>query len=83
MRPHLANIATASLFSTFHSFAIGRSLSVVNNCKQTLWPAVHTSAGGSVAPSGWQAASGHEQVLEVAENWNGRICKLSAASFSH
>lgn len=54
-----------------------RQFIVVNNCKETLWPALTNQGDPSTRTysgiRGWAAPPGHVQTLSLPSNWNGRI----------
>ncbi|QCD98505.1 Thaumatin [Vigna unguiculata] len=52
----------------------GTQLIVVNNCKESVWPAI-LGNGGHPSPKhgGFYLGSGEEVVVQVPEGWSGRI----------
>ncbi|XP_068475303.1 thaumatin-like protein [Phaseolus vulgaris] len=60
----------------------GTQLIVVNNCKESVWPAI-LGNGGQPSPKhgGFYLGSGEEVVVEVPEGWSGRIWGRQGCSF--
>lgn len=55
-------------------FADGIQLIIVNNCKQTIWPGILGTAGYQTPKNGgFPLYIGEEVVMEVPENWSGRL----------
>ncbi|POY69908.1 hypothetical protein BMF94_7088 [Rhodotorula taiwanensis] len=68
----------SSLFAAACALATAqRQFVVVNNCKETLWPALTNQGDPSTRTysgiRGWEAPPGHVQQLSLPSNWNGRI----------
>ncbi|XP_034205554.1 thaumatin-like protein isoform X2 [Prunus dulcis] len=56
------------------SFTDGTQLIIVNNCKESIWPGILGTAGYPTPQSGgFHLHSGEQQVLDVPENWSGRL----------
>ncbi|GAA5846684.1 hypothetical protein JCM5353_008669 [Sporobolomyces roseus] len=59
-----------------------RTITVKNNCKATIWPAIFTSSGTAPSHStGWSAKKGSSFKFKVAENWSGRIWARTGCKF--
>ncbi|XP_059669684.1 thaumatin-like protein [Cornus florida] len=56
------------------SFADGTQLIIINNCKDSVWPGILGSAG-HLTPNdgGFHLHSGEQAVVQVPEQWSGRI----------
>ncbi|GAA5961247.1 hypothetical protein JCM8115_001521 [Rhodotorula mucilaginosa] len=68
------------------SVAAQRQFEIINNCAETLWPAL-TNQGPEYLRSytglrGWTAPPGHRQTLMLPENWNGRIWPRRKCNFT-
>ncbi|GAA5883162.1 hypothetical protein JCM16303_006120 [Sporobolomyces ruberrimus] len=62
--------------------AAERTITVKNNCKATIWPAIFTSSGTAPTHStGWVAKKGSSSKIKVAENWSGRIWARTGCTF--
>ncbi|EXB65270.1 hypothetical protein L484_025349 [Morus notabilis] len=60
----------------------GTQLILVNNCKETIWPGLLGTAGHATPNAGgFDLQSGEEQILEVSENWSGRIWPRQGCCF--
>ncbi|KAM1126089.1 thaumatin-like protein [Malus sylvestris] len=56
------------------SFTDGTQLIIVNNCKESIWPGILGNAGHTTPQDGgFHLSSGEQQVLNVPENWSGRL----------
>ncbi|KAJ7153270.1 thaumatin [Mycena filopes] len=65
------------------STAAARSLTVVNSCSYTIWPALFTSSGGHPShPTGWEAAANSRVQFDVPSDWDGRVWGRRACNFA-
>ncbi|KAL6980571.1 hypothetical protein U1Q18_022212 [Sarracenia purpurea var. burkii] len=52
----------------------GTQLVIVNNCKETVWPGILGTAGHPTPQDGgFRLCSGEQAIIQVPENWSGRI----------
>ncbi|GAA5904454.1 hypothetical protein JCM6882_008913 [Rhodosporidiobolus microsporus] len=60
-----------------------RKITVTNNCKETVWPAIFTGEGTKPDhPTGWEATAGHTTSFTVEEIWGGRIWPRTECDFT-
>ncbi|XP_021910445.1 thaumatin-like protein [Carica papaya] len=65
------------------SSAGGTQLILVNNCKESIWPGLLGNAGHQTpAEGGFLLCSGEQIVLEVPEQWSGRIWPRQGCCFN-
>ncbi|KAJ9175747.1 hypothetical protein P3X46_014271 [Hevea brasiliensis] len=78
------------LFSFFFFFLLfissssadGTELIIVNNCKESVWPGILGTAGHETPrEGGFQLSSGEQTVLQVPEQWSGRIWPRQGCCF--
>lgn len=52
-----------------------RKMTLVNSCKQTIWPGVYASPGPMPDhATGWEMVPGSQEVVEVSDHWqSGRF----------
>lgn len=48
-------------------------LLITNNCADTIWPGIYTTAGTGPGTGGFELAAGANRSLEVGSDWYGRI----------
>lgn len=48
-------------------------LLITNNCGDTIWPGIYTTAGTGPGTGGFELAAGANRSLEVGSDWYGRI----------
>lgn len=48
-------------------------LLITNNCADTIWPGIYTTAGTGPGTGGFELAAGANRSLEVGSNWYGRV----------
>lgn len=61
----------------------GTQLILVNNCKESIWPGLLGNAGHQTpAEGGFLLCSGEQIVLEVPEQWSGRIWPRQGCCFN-
>lgn len=60
----------------------GVPLVIVNNCADTLWPAIGTQAGTGPGTGGFQLATGKKKSLTVGNDWQGRVWGRTNCSFN-
>ncbi|KAJ4719984.1 Thaumatin-like protein [Melia azedarach] len=64
------------------SFTDGIQLILVNNCKENIWPGILGTAGHeTLNEGGFLLCSGEQTVLEVPEQWSGRIWPRQGCCF--
>ncbi|GAA6025634.1 hypothetical protein JCM11491_007152 [Sporobolomyces phaffii] len=75
-------LSTLVPFALLSLVAADRIITVKNNCKAEIWPAVFTSSGTAPSHStGWSAKKGTSVKFKVAENWSGRIWARTGCKF--
>lgn len=54
---------------------VGRKITVVNSCRQTVWPGVYANPGPMPdTETGWELEPGASSSFEVSEHWTaGRV----------
>ncbi|XP_074304380.1 PR5-like receptor kinase [Silene latifolia] len=65
-----------SLILQIHLFSAGnaKTLTIINNCSYTVWPAIATSSGtGSANVFGFALHEGESSVVAISTEWNGRV----------
>merc|ERR1712154_216623 len=56
------------------SFSYGTELIIVNKCMESIWPAILGTTGHETPNNGgFHLCSGEQSVIQVPENWSGRI----------
>ncbi|GAA6032805.1 hypothetical protein JCM8097_000801 [Rhodosporidiobolus ruineniae] len=55
------------------SAASARTITVVNSCDYTIWPAV----AGTNSNSGYDAAAGYSKTVTIPDVWNGRVSGMN------
>ncbi|CAM8973348.1 hypothetical protein QQ045_030908 [Rhodiola kirilowii] len=64
------------------SITNGVQLIIVNNCQESIWPAILGGAGqASPRDGGFVLSSGEEVVLDVPDKWSGRLWGRQGCSF--
>lgn len=48
-------------------------LLITNNCADTIWPGIYTTAGTGPGTGGFELAAGANRSLEVGSDWYGRV----------
>ncbi|KAM7464044.1 hypothetical protein LguiA_032165 [Lonicera macranthoides] len=74
------------LLCSFLSFSITNGiphqLILVNNCKESIWPGIQGGAGHPTPnDGGFHLSSGEEAVVNMQENWSGRIWARQGCNF--
>ncbi|XP_009122804.1 thaumatin-like protein [Brassica rapa] len=65
------------------SFIDGAQLILVNNCQESIWPAI-LGGGGQTTPrnGGFHMGSGEETIIDVPDKWSGRIWGRQGCTFN-
>lgn len=48
-------------------------LLITNNCGETIWPGIYTTAGTGPGTGGFELAAGANKSFEVGSDWYGRV----------
>lgn len=59
-----------------------KPLSIVNQCPETIWPAIATQAGTGPSSQGFSLAVGATQNMTVSSDWQGRVWGRTNCSFN-
>ncbi|KZV91210.1 thaumatin-like protein [Exidia glandulosa HHB12029] len=60
-----------------------RTITILNQCDQSIWPAIFTMAGSAPSTStGWEAASGTSLTFAAENDWAGRIWARTKCDFT-
>ncbi|KAI0074836.1 Osmotin thaumatin-like protein [Panus rudis PR-1116 ss-1] len=83
----MKTLAALASFAALVASASARSISVVNSCSFTIWPALFTDLNaGTAVPdqaTGWEAAPNTRVTFNVPDNWkSGRIWGRRNCNFS-
>lgn len=69
--------------SSIHSILADRTMTIVNNCQETIWPAFYSAAHPPDHPTGWEAHSGHSISLTIPTGWIGRVWGRTQCDFGN
>lgn len=55
--------------------AAGRKITIINSCRQTVWPGIFANPGPMPNhPTGWEMKPGEKEEIEVSDHWeSGRV----------
>lgn len=59
------------------------TLTITNNCSDTIWPALNTQGGAELSLNGFELASKASRNLTAASKWDGRIWGRTNCTFDN
>ncbi|GAA5847242.1 hypothetical protein JCM3766R1_005556 [Sporobolomyces carnicolor] len=78
----LSTLSSLVALAQLSCLVSARTITVKNNCRETIWPAIFTSSGTAPEHStGWSANKGTQVKVEIADDWSGRIWARTGCKF--